>query len=287
MSTEQQTTRIVRSWLEEGVTALPDRVLDAVLDQVPATPQRRFIWPARRAYPMTNRVGVLLAVAAVLVVAVVGWQVLPSLSVSPGATTPRSTPSQAPSPAPSPAPSALLGFPAPGPLDGRQSMTRSGIRMSVDVSSIGWRSHTNGFKFTKDFEVAAIIFWTAAPDGVYEDPCTQAKGPPSTDPATLAEAVAMIPDTELVSGPTDVTLGGQPAKEVEFRVASQPDCQTALYLWYDEVGGRWATSTGDTMIVWIVDVDGTLVWIDAEIRDDAPAEVEEEVRTIVGSIQFE
>ena len=41
MSAERDETRIVRSWLEEGVTVLPDRVLDAVLDQVPATPQRR------------------------------------------------------------------------------------------------------------------------------------------------------------------------------------------------------------------------------------------------------
>ena len=41
MSTDRDTTRIVRSWLEEGATALPDRVLDAVLDQVPATSQRR------------------------------------------------------------------------------------------------------------------------------------------------------------------------------------------------------------------------------------------------------
>ena len=41
MSTDRDTTRIVRSWLEEGVTELPDRVLDAVLDQLPATPQRR------------------------------------------------------------------------------------------------------------------------------------------------------------------------------------------------------------------------------------------------------
>ena len=48
MSTDRDTTRIVRSWLEEGVTALPDRVLDAVLDQVPATSQRRPWWPARR-----------------------------------------------------------------------------------------------------------------------------------------------------------------------------------------------------------------------------------------------
>ena len=46
MSTDRETTRIVRSWLEEGATALPDRVLDAVLDQVPTTRQRRPWWPA-------------------------------------------------------------------------------------------------------------------------------------------------------------------------------------------------------------------------------------------------
>ena len=38
MSPDRDTTRIVRSWLEEGVTALPDRVLDAVLDQAPRDP---------------------------------------------------------------------------------------------------------------------------------------------------------------------------------------------------------------------------------------------------------
>ena len=45
MSTDRDVTRIVRSWLEEGATALPDRVLDAVLDQVPSTSQRRPRWP--------------------------------------------------------------------------------------------------------------------------------------------------------------------------------------------------------------------------------------------------
>ena len=40
MTAELDTTRVVRAWLEEGVTHLPDRVLDAVLADVPTTPQR-------------------------------------------------------------------------------------------------------------------------------------------------------------------------------------------------------------------------------------------------------
>ena len=38
MSTDRETTRIVRSWLEEGVTALPDRVLDTCSTNSPRPP---------------------------------------------------------------------------------------------------------------------------------------------------------------------------------------------------------------------------------------------------------
>ena len=54
MSTDRDVTRIVRSWLEDGATALPDRVLDNVLDQLPATSQRRAWWPARRLREMNS-----------------------------------------------------------------------------------------------------------------------------------------------------------------------------------------------------------------------------------------
>lgn len=77
MSTDRETTLAVRSWLEDGATRLPDRVLDAVLDQLPATPQRRSWWPARRFADMNTYVKLFAAAAAVLVVAVVGYQLLP------------------------------------------------------------------------------------------------------------------------------------------------------------------------------------------------------------------
>ena len=77
MSTERETTRVVRSWLEDGVTRLPDRVLDSVLDQLPATPQRRSGWSAWRSYRMNTYLKLAAAAVAVLVVAIVGYQVLP------------------------------------------------------------------------------------------------------------------------------------------------------------------------------------------------------------------
>ena len=77
MSTDRETTRIVRSWLDEGVTKLPDRVLDAVLDQVPTTPQRRSGWSAWRSYRMNTYAKIVAAAAAVLVVGVAAYQFLP------------------------------------------------------------------------------------------------------------------------------------------------------------------------------------------------------------------
>ena len=73
MSTDRDTTRIVRSWLEEGVTELPDRVLDSVLDQVPATPQRHATWwPARRFPLMSKTAKLTLTAAAIVLVALIG-----------------------------------------------------------------------------------------------------------------------------------------------------------------------------------------------------------------------
>ena len=97
MSADRDTTRIVRSWLEEGATALPDRVLDAVLDQVPATSQRRPLWPAWRFREMNNALKLAIAAVAVVVVAVVGITLLPR-SGGVGGPGPSPTPSPATEP---------------------------------------------------------------------------------------------------------------------------------------------------------------------------------------------
>ena len=95
MPTDRDMTRIVRSWMDEGATALPDRVLDAVLDQVPATQQRRSWWPSRRIAQMNKLLPAAVAAAAVLVVAVIGYNLLPGVSGqggrSPAPSTPTST----------------------------------------------------------------------------------------------------------------------------------------------------------------------------------------------------
>ena len=73
MSTDRDTTRIVRSWLQTDEYESADRVLDAVLDELVTTPQRRATWwPARRLPEMNKTLTFGVAAATIAVVAFLG-----------------------------------------------------------------------------------------------------------------------------------------------------------------------------------------------------------------------
>ena len=79
MKSERETTRIVQSWLEVGSTGIPDRVLDAVVAELPSRPQRRSGWSPRRTSTMKFLLPIAVAAAAIAVVAVVlGGRFLPN-----------------------------------------------------------------------------------------------------------------------------------------------------------------------------------------------------------------
>ncbi len=95
MSSDRELTHIVRSWLEEGVNVLPDRVVDDVLAQLPVTSQRRPWWRAWRTRLMNSTMKFAAAALTVLVVAGVGLAVYFSRPASVPGTSP--TPGQSPS----------------------------------------------------------------------------------------------------------------------------------------------------------------------------------------------
>jgi hypothetical protein len=111
VSTDRDVERIVRSWMDEGVTQLPDRVLDLVLDQIPATPQRRASWLARRTPTMNTFARFALVAAAVIVAIAVGIGLFarPSDVGPPTEPTASSTPSPASSASPSGPDNPLIG----------------------------------------------------------------------------------------------------------------------------------------------------------------------------------
>jgi len=288
MSTDRDAERIVRSWLREDRHEDADRVLNTVLADLDTTPQRRSAWSAWRTPIMNTYLKVGLVAAAVVLAVVVGLQFIgPTQVVGPGPTeepSPTATPAITPEPTPA-------AFPTTGLLTaGRHSMTREGVSFSIDVGS-GWTSNGE-FLIGKGVAAGEFIFWSDTPDGVYADPCGHEQGPvigPSA--AELAAAVAAVPGTELVSGPTEVTVGGRPAQYVVIRVPEDVGCNAGeggFQLWYDEaIGGRWPTRLGDTIRTWIVEADAGLVWIDCETVSSVGAQTEQEIQDIVDSIVFE
>jgi hypothetical protein len=139
--------------------------------------------------------------------------------------------------------------------------------------------------------LAGVIYWTSFPDGDYADPCARLLSPlvgPSV--ADLAAAVSPAPGTKLVKGLSDATLGGHSAKHVVLTVRENVGCDPGFfYTWRDIEGGAlWPTTgVGDTIRVWIVDVDRTRLFIAAETTEQASSDLEQEVQQIVESIRFD
>ena len=77
MTGRSRTERILDAYLAPEADRLADRVIDAALADIARTSQRRSWWPAWRSNRMNTYAKLIAAAAAVLVVAVVGYQFLP------------------------------------------------------------------------------------------------------------------------------------------------------------------------------------------------------------------
>jgi hypothetical protein len=190
------------------------------------------------------------------------------------------------------------------PLVARHTVTEQGVRFSFRVPTVGWERFSSistdnsaggpisiNKSTTGPQDAEAIIFWTSFPYGDYADPCAGLLSPPvASSAADLAAAVSTAPGTELLRGPSNVTLGGRPAKHVALTVGENVGCDPGFfYTWRDVYGGAlWPkTGVGDTIRVWIVDVDGTRLFIETETAKQASRDLEQEVQHIVESIRFE
>jgi hypothetical protein len=177
---------------------------------------------------------------------------------------------------------------------GRSPFVVDGVPFSLRVPSDGWERF-GAISINKSIVgpqgAEAMIFWTTFPDGSNAAPCSRVlDSAVSTTSADLAAAVAAAPGAGLVVGPSDVTVGGLPAKHVVLTVREDVGCDPGNFYSWPNVrwGALWPdTRVGDTIRVWIVDVGGTRPFIEAETNDQADPDLEREVQQIIGSIRFE
>ena len=272
MTTNEEMERIVRSWLEPGLTTLTDDVLDPVLDQLPATPQRRPLWSLRRVRHMGSFTKFSLAATALVVVALVGI----SLAYRPGLPVVGVTPSD--------------GCPE---LDGTYTADVGDIGVSATVPD-GWFGVGNDGFYLQDKPcgmAGTAIVEISVMDGVYADACTQDAIVETRTPAEVVAALAAQQGRQAVE-PRATTVGGYPASQFDFAADFQKAgaCRVGnLALWEGPEGVGIPDLNPDHIVdVYVVDVDGTPVGVAAMRCCTAEApDLAATLDEIVQSLRFE
>ena len=177
---------------------------------------------------------------------------------------------------------------------GTRSLTVDGVPFSFTVTASGWElfGDIHLSKSTQGPQGAeALIFWSKYPEGAHASACASLPiWPAPYTAADLASAVANLPGIELASGPSDVIVGGLAAKQVELIVRQDVGCDPGFFFnWRAKMDGAfWDRNyPGDTIKVWIVDVDGTRLFIAGETHTEASPDIWEEIQQIVDSIHFD
>jgi hypothetical protein len=141
-------------------------------------------------------------------------------------------------------------------------------------------------------EVTSLGFWDVA--RIYGHPCDSRgtlfdPGPTADD---LAQALAEIP-LRNATAPTDVTVDGYDGKYVEWSVPDDADfstCDTGDYVSWKSMGWnseRYQQGPGQIDRLWILDVNGVRLVIDAFHWPSTSSEQLEELQAVVDSIRFE
>jgi hypothetical protein len=257
-----------------------------------------------------NYVGRIGLAAAAVVIAVIAINLLPS-SPAPGG-----EPTVSPSAA-EPTATGSTGLPE-GPWV--VTTTDDPVQVTFDIASPGWssgRSELGGTLFKgygAELDVPEAVgvgliasSWPAGTVfSVYADPCLWRTTVPSTaatTPEEFAAALAAQAQSD-ATAPVDVTVGGYTGKATTLTVPMSyyidadaspeeefADCDESHYGFYaSEVETepfRSAQGPGQVDELWIMDVNSSIVILDATYGPEAPAALVEELRAVAESATFE
>jgi hypothetical protein len=177
---------------------------------------------------------------------------------------------------------------------GRHRAVIEGISFTFVVRESGWESQ-RGFYLSKSITgpqaAEGTIRWTTIPNGEDTDPCPTVLDDRQLRSAReVADAVGRAPGIQVLEYPMDVRIGGRPASQVVVRVESDRGCDPGYFYAYEPVDGGafWlSTNAGDVIAIWTVEVDGKVLFIEAEATASAWPAMEASFRQMVESMTFE
>jgi hypothetical protein len=301
MNPDREIDLVLSTWLGDGPTGAPDRVLDVLTDRIARQPQRptwRLDW---RHLHMTTTFKLATAAVAVAVVAFLGYNLLPSSSAGTGG--PTASPSASPSPSPSP-----LAYTWPGALAaGTYSTTfvwDTSITATFTVPD-GWESRD--VEIIKDpvsrlNEVGGprgMSIVVSPLENVYMDPCGAVLREPSIGPSVrdAADGLVALPGIDVTAPPTATRFAGHEGLYLEFSVPDPPGCPVDQFRIFS-VKPEWMRTGLHSAApyfyaerqdwrVWVLDMFGTRYVVAALTAPDVTAADRAELQGIIDSISFD
>jgi hypothetical protein len=178
---------------------------------------------------------------------------------------------------------------------GRHAINVEGVPLSFDIPADGW--HRKGALYLSKSpggsgEAEALLYWTVVSGGTYARECGQWWGSPPGSTLQYVRSATRRPGEIEVSQPAKHTrIGGVAGSTATFRVTKEKAaCQPGfLYRWRTpSANSSWTgIEVGDVVQIWVVDVGGTRLVIEADTHADAPSRLAAELQQIVASVRFE
>jgi len=206
MTHEREIERVLDLWLADGPTEAPDRVFDVVIDRIERQSQRPAWRLPRRVVPVSAYLKPVAAIAAVVILAVVGFNLLPLDRGGVGGPPPTASPSPSPSADPS-APTSLTHEPWDELDVGRYIHDQSDPAVTMDVPAGWWLTAEVPWGFGIRPEAYTVDegfrVWYDMRATVHDPDC-----PEKADPSIGHEAADLV--AEFVTRPEVVATVPQP-----------------------------------------------------------------------------
>lgn len=313
MTTNRDLERLLDAWFADGPNEVADRVIDDVADRIERQPQQP-AWRLRWRTPMSPTYKLGAAAAAVIIVAVLGYNLLPRQPSTGGGPIASESPTAGATVTPTSTPTATGIQEAPdtgGPLDpGRwrfHPVPGATLSVVADIPA-GWLALEgalgieNAAATNSPPSGIAILFQMPA-HGIFSDPChwdfdgtgtSEQDGDVNVGPAVADLTGALRANTSFTSStPAPVAFGSYSGQTLELRFPADLDPATCdveagqtegVYRVFPD--GIHSQGKANIWRMSIVDVGGTRIVAMIEYFPGTAPETLAEAEAIVESFEF-
>jgi hypothetical protein len=291
------------SFLRDGPTELPYQSFDAVRERTEQTGQRVVVGPWR--LPEMNKIVTIgLGAAAVVVALFVGAQLM-GLPVGGLGNAPTPSPTLESTPEPTPSASAADSETSLVIANGQADDPQDAYPPLTVTVPAGWGIEDPTGVLVEDSadppDGAFMMVFAEREYWVYGDPCQWSATKPDRPSTTVDELVAALTAqaSRDASEPVDITVDGYAGKSLTLHVPDDAvfeDCDNGNFGYWASIDlefgddgsspSRHAQAPGQIDTLYILDLDGVIMIIDASYYAETPAEDIAALEAIVESATF-